>query len=87
MSEYVKWCKSVEETARGSCKQWASRIWRYSETKLFKIVFLLDVKSRLFRTIHFLTISPNTYMDYQVFKHCPQFLSALKDGVSLRCSL
>src|SRR3990172_7048529 len=84
MFEYVKWCRSVGESAFGSCKEVLSKIRRYSEVKLFKISDFLDVKSTLFRTMHFLTISPIILGAQKYLKTVPQFLSTLTDGVSLR---
>ncbi len=71
MFKYVRWCSSVEEFAKGSCRQIISKIRRYSFTKLSNIFDFLDVKSKLFKTIHFLTVSPKILLGMTIFK--PQF--------------
>ncbi len=83
MFEYVRQCKSMEESAMGSCKEVLSKTRKYSETRLSRIFDLFDVKSKLFKTIHFLTVSPSIYCR-QILNTLPQFLSTLSDEVSLR---
>lgn len=68
MFEYTRWCKLKEESALGKYKQHESIAFRYSEINPSKISFFLCVKSKLFNTIHFLTVSPIHYLA-GVFKY------------------
>lgn len=83
MFEYVRWCSSVEELAKGKCRHVVSKAFKYSLKKSFNMPDFLTVKSSLFKTIHFLTISLDTFIVLRVLKLI-QFFSALSDGVSLR---
>ena len=79
MFEYVKWCSSVEESARGRYNDVKSRICRYSEIKSSNISDFLQVNSRVFKTTHFLTNSPVIFMEAQIFIYVPQFPPYLKN--------
>src|SRR3989338_6223203 len=85
MFEYVKWCKSTEEIAKGSCRQCAARTRRYSENKVFRIAVFERVKSMLFRTMRFLTVLPRIYrcghnlnISVAMFRYA-QFLQSVND--------
>jgi len=61
MFEYVKWCRSVDEMAKGSCKQCAVRTRKYSEKNVFRTAAFERVKFKLFKTMHFLTNLQRVY--------------------------
>lgn len=52
----------MEESAKGKYKRDESTAFRYSEINVSKISFFLCVKSKLFNTILFLTVSPIHYL-------------------------
>ncbi len=58
MAEYVKWCSSREDFAKGSFSRVVLRTPRYSEKRLSRIPCFFDVSSRLLRTIHFIKVLP-----------------------------
>ncbi len=68
MFEYVKWCNSVEDLAFGKDFKVLLRVLRYSEKRLSNVADFFGVKSKLFKTIHFLTLSPVIYMSIRIFK-------------------
>lgn len=78
MFEYVRWCRCVAESAKGKSKQCWSRTFKYSEKKLLNILDLFLVNSKLFKTMHFLTISL-LLIRSRHSNSLPQFLPCLKN--------
>ena len=82
MCEYVKKCKSSEESANGNSIKCLFNTCKYSETINFNSFDFVFVKSLLFKTIHFLKVSLKEYI-FCIFKYFSQFLYWLKPVVSL----
>jgi hypothetical protein len=67
MFEYVRWCSSVEEAAKGICKQCVSKILEYSVKNLLSIDNFTLVNLQLFKIIHFLTVLPIIFIRLVIF--------------------
>ena len=71
MSEYVKWCSSVEELALGNCFKVRLRTLRYSAKKVSRIFCFFDVKGRKLSNIVFFKDSPIFNLDLRYLNFTP----------------
>ena len=73
MSEYVKWCSSVEDLALGNCFKVILRTLRYSAKKVSRIFCFFDVNGRKLSNIVLFMDSPifSLYLKYLNFTPIP----------------
>ncbi|HDL14560.1 MAG TPA: hypothetical protein ENH28_00125 [Euryarchaeota archaeon] len=81
MSEYVKWCSSVEDLALGNCVKVRLRTLRYSIKNLSRVFCFFAVRGRQLSNTVFFNVSPVYRLFLKYLKHL-QFLPPLK-GVGL----
>ncbi len=86
MSEYVKWCNSVEELALGKYVKVRLRTLRYSAKKLSRIFCFFAVKERQLSNTVFFKVSPlyRLFLKYlNLMEVKGQSRLSLKEGASL----
>ena len=89
MSEYVKWCNSVEDLALGNCSKVRLSTLRYSAKKVSRILCFFDVKERQLSNTVFFKVSHRymVFLRYLNLTEVKRTISPLPEGRRLIAQL